>query len=308
MCGFIKRKFKDFKQYRDIRKLNKKHLDIKFNFTFVIITLVVALVVVPISFNFFFLWESGWSNGTTSDWFTLYGNIIGGLIGGFFTYLALLLTINDQKKSKQEEMRPRIDIPHQTIEFVYTNNDTSYNKQIMIELNNVGGSLAKNVECSISLSNFEQVIEELKSSNKIIIEEVQNIFADNRKGFNMIVIENGEKAYSLGTIYKKYNSEFQGNCMPLVLNHEAKTHYLLKKNVSRWLNYIIQQMYSLASRSVSNEINLNLEVRYSSIEYGDFCDTFKLEWEFNGIYGEGDNTKIIYLLRSTKINEKSEVA
>ncbi|MCY9547302.1 hypothetical protein [Lysinibacillus xylanilyticus] len=270
---------------------------------FIFSTLIVTLIIVPVLFNFLFLWESGWSKGDTSDWFTLYGNIIGGLIGGFFTYLALLLTINDQKNSKKEDMRPRIDIPYQTIEFMDAG-DEDYSKQIAIELNNVGGSLAKNIECSLSLVNLEETIAELnkvKNHLNVDIVNVTNVF-NKKRGFNMVAQTEYGEHKAMGNIYTEYNSEFLGNCIPLVLNYEAKSIYLLKSNVSRWLNFIVKNRFYAEDYYNENEtIDFNLEVKYSS-EYGEFSDTFRLEWKHNGNWLEKDGQiKYIYLLKSSKV-------
>ncbi|WP_233005481.1 hypothetical protein [Exiguobacterium aurantiacum] len=74
-------------------------------FKFLAITIFVSLILIPMIFNFFFLWDSGSAKGKTEDWFTLYGSIFGGLIGGFFTYLALIYTLNyDKSKLKKEEL------------------------------------------------------------------------------------------------------------------------------------------------------------------------------------------------------------
>lgn len=67
---------------------------------FVIVTLIVSLIVIPIIFNFLFIWDSGLARGKTSDWFTLYGNIMGGLFGGFFTFIALRISINNEKEKE----------------------------------------------------------------------------------------------------------------------------------------------------------------------------------------------------------------
>lgn len=72
---------------------------------FLSITIFVSLILIPMVFNFFFLWDSGMSKGNLENWFTLYGSIFGGLIGGFFTYLALIYTLNyDKSKLKREEL------------------------------------------------------------------------------------------------------------------------------------------------------------------------------------------------------------
>ncbi|WP_338470926.1 hypothetical protein R4Z10_19465 [Niallia sp. XMNu-256] len=69
---------------------------------FVVMTLIVTLIFIPIIFNIFFLWDSGYARGKTSDWFTLYGNIFGGLIGGFFTFIALMLTFRWEGEKQKE--------------------------------------------------------------------------------------------------------------------------------------------------------------------------------------------------------------
>ncbi|TVX77172.1 hypothetical protein FQP34_22375 [Peribacillus simplex] len=299
--------------------------DFKFNIRFVVITLIVALVVVPILFNVLFLWESGWSRGETSDWFTLYGNIFGGLIGGFFTYLALLLTFNDQKENKKKEMSPRIDIPHQTIEFI--DSDDKFNfKPIMIELNNIGGSIAKNIECTLTLPNFDQVLsalEESKENLKIdlirstsgLIPNVsrkgeldQNIDFRTKKTHLIVRDDEGTQKASLGGVYKAYDAEFIGTCIPLLLNYEAKTQYILKHNVSQWINYIVKNRnYTYGSYNEDELFNFNLEVKYSSDEYGDFSDTFNLEWGFIGIWAEDSQLTYKYVLKSTKVNTQGKV-
>ena len=44
------------------------------------------------------------------DWLGFAGSILGGIIGGLFTYLGVKLTINhDNKKKQQEELKKAID-------------------------------------------------------------------------------------------------------------------------------------------------------------------------------------------------------
>ncbi|MBR8645866.1 hypothetical protein KEH51_23440 [[Brevibacterium] frigoritolerans] len=62
-------------------------------FLFGLVTLLLALIAIPMMFNYWFLWDSGEAKGDTSDWFTLYGNIFGGLIGGFFYILGFVINI-----------------------------------------------------------------------------------------------------------------------------------------------------------------------------------------------------------------------
>jgi hypothetical protein len=290
--------------------------DFRFNLKFIVVTVVVSLIVVPIVFNYLFMWDSGLSRGETSDWFTLYGNIIGGLLGGFFTYLALLLTFKEQKETKKEEMRPRIDIPHQTIEFFDTDEKPNF-KLIAIELNNIGGSIAKNIECSLSLPNYDEVLEALEKARSHFkidplrattghVDDIAN--GSGRRSVNLIVRDDkGNKKTSLGSVYNIYESEFIGTCIPLVLNHQAKTQYILEHNVSYWVDYIVQNRnYSAATYNEGELFNFNLEVKYSSDEYGNFIDTFNLEWEFIGMWVGGESKlKYKYVLKSTKVNSQA---
>lgn len=287
--------------------------DFKFNTKFVIITLVASLLVVPFLFNLLFMWESGLSRGEPSDWFTLYGNIFGGLTGGFFTYLALLLTFKEQKETKQEDMRPRIDIPHQTVEFIDTDDVRDF-RQVVIELNNIGGSIAKNIECTLSLTNYDEVITALDNAKTklkinflrattVHVDDLASIEEQGKKNIHMIVLneEGGQKA-SLGSVHNKYSAEFVGTCIPLSLNHEAKTHYLLQYSVSRWINYVAQnRQYSGVELNKNELFNFDLEVKYSSEEYGNFTDTFSFVWEFVGIWGEDSLIKFKYVLKNTKV-------
>ncbi|MGG4264508.1 hypothetical protein [Peribacillus simplex] len=150
----------------------------------------------------------GWSRGETGDWFTLYGNIFGGLIGGFFTYLALLLTFKEQNETKKKEMRPRIDIPHQTIEFIDSGDQLNY-KPIVIE-------------CSLSLPNYDEVLTALENAKNHLkidflrattahIDDISDIEGKGKKSVHLIVRDDkGNQKTSLGSVYNKYKSEFIG--------------------------------------------------------------------------------------------------
>lgn len=286
----------------------------KFNYKFILITLIVSLIIVPSLFNFLFLWESGLSNGKTSDWFTLYGNIIGGLIGGFFTYLSLLLTFKEQKETKIEEMRPRIDILYQTIEFIDSDAQFTYNP-IVFELNNLGGSIAKNIKCSLSLTNFGEVLKDLEDRKTELDIEINR--ATNQKLeehsisdestvkisrlANLCLLKNGEKQATLGNVYKEYRPQFIGNCVPLVLDYEAKAEYTLPANISLWTSYIVQNTEVHVDEVNENKLfKFLLKIKYSSDKFGDFEESFKLNWEFVEAWSEEKTIKYKYILKSEK--------
>lgn len=284
-------------------------MNIKFNLKFIVITLIVSLIIVPILFNIFFMWDSGLSRGEMSDWFVLYGNIFGGLIGGFFTYLALLLTLNDKKK----EMMPKIDIPYQSIDFI----DSEF-KQIVIELNNIGGSIAKNIECTLSLENFEEVLEVLEKHKEnlgidllmaktALVDDILNMNEKGIKSAHLFAInkENG-LSDSLGGVNKEYKAEFIGSCIPLNLNHEAKIQYILGVNINNWINYLVRHRdYKFINFNEKELFNFNLKVKYSSDEFGEISDCFKLEWKYIGMIVENERTEYQYVLKSTKVDKKT---
>lgn len=285
----------------------------KFDWKFIVGTLIIALLVVPILFNFLFMWESDWANGESSSWFTLYGNIFGGLTGGFFTYLALLLTFKEQKENKKQDMRPRIDIPHQIVEFIDSADEKDF-EQVAIELNNIGGSIAKNIECKLSITNYDEVITALERDRarlniNILRARAHHIddLATNEEGeeyIHLIILEeDGKQKSSLGSIHTNYSPDLIGTCIPLILNYEAKSHYLLKYNVSRWISYIVQnRRYTGPSLNENELFNFNLEIKYSSEEYGDFTDTFQFEWKFQGILSEDSQISYKYILECIKVN------
>lgn len=275
---------------------------------FVICTLLVALVVIPVLFNVLFLWDSGLARGKISDWFVLYGNIFGGLIGGFFTYLSLVLTFKEQKENKKNEMKPRIDVPYQSIEFI--DDEKHFFAPIVIELNNFGGSIAKNIQCKLSISNYEETINVLnQNKDKLKIDLIRastrSLTSMEEKEIHSTALivrdEQGEQKGSLGSVYKEYSAEFIGSCIPLTLNYEAKAQYILNSNVSNWINYIVRNRNYTYGGYTENELfNFNLDIKYSSEEYGDFQEHFKLELKFVGIVAENSEIKFQYILKSEK--------
>ncbi|EMX0192427.1 hypothetical protein AAFX88_003433 [Bacillus cereus] len=271
---------------------------------FIIGTLLVTLIGIPVLFNFVFLLDFGLAKGEMSDWFTFYGNIFGGLIGGFFTYGALLLTF----RQKEKEMKPQMDIPHQIIEFIDDDNDTNPFTPIAIELNNIGGSIAKNIECKLSLSNYEEIFGFLRGNQEDLGIELkkdheldfENIPSNKRKKVTVRIKREGAYKGHL-YVYKESMSSFLGSCVPLTLNHEAKATYVIPSNtgIGHWINYIARnkKVYP-AAKDVLFEFEL--EVKYSSPEGEDLYDRFKLKWELKGKSFEDTETKHWYILRSEK--------
>lgn len=97
--------------------------------TWATVILLVSLIAILMLFNFAFMWVSGVSRGKSSDWLVLYGNKFGGLIGGGFTYLALMLTFKEQKKDSY----PLLYLPKQNMDFIEDANpdnglDLSFNQ------------------------------------------------------------------------------------------------------------------------------------------------------------------------------------
>lgn len=256
-------------------------------YIFAIVILLFALIIIPICFNFLFIWDSGFSNGKTSDWFVFYGGIFGGLIGGFFTYLALLLTLNNQRDQKVKEMRPRIDIPFQSMTFSSKKDD---NDRIAIELNNIGGTLAKNLECKLSIMNYDEIRSGFKNNTGgfMVGSNEEDVY------FNLWkTVEGGLRGDYVGHFCKEYDDVFIGSCVPLALDYKAKSTYLLNDDVSEWIN----RLGGLGEKIVT----MNLEIKYSSLEFGDFTDNFKLEWNCISNNATLKSDRLIYnfVLKST---------
>ncbi|MBT2685061.1 hypothetical protein [Bacillus sp. ISL-37] len=275
-----------------------------------LVTLLVALIVIPMMFNYWFLWDSGEAKGVTSDWFTLYGNIFGGLIGGFFTYLALLLTFKEQKENKKEDMRPRIDIPYQRITF----SEDKF-EPIIIELNNIGGSVAKNIQCKLSLPNYEEVISILKTNQskfeiefeEFVTKKIANHDVPEIRSIAMYNKNKEGKRKSLGAVYKDGHRHFVGSCIPMILNHDAKIQYRINDNVSKWITQIVSKRSDKFNEMNEKEMFLlNLEVTYSSIKYGTFVENFILEWKYTGIEIVEPGFKFVFVLKSTLSDEKTD--
>lgn len=124
-------------------------------------SLIGSLIVFPMVFNFLFLWNSGLSRGSTSDWFTLYGNITGGLIGGAITYFSLVKTLsNEREKMKnmtQKELENK-DQEMKRIEKVFIINskyflERIYNNMVLIR--------------NVTDDEYKEQISQIASSNEI---------------------------------------------------------------------------------------------------------------------------------------------
>ncbi|ALC85711.1 hypothetical protein AM499_07650 [Bacillus sp. FJAT-22090] len=116
----------------------------------VIASLVVALLIIPIGFNFFFMWESGFAKGNTSDWFVLFGGIFGGLIGGFFTYLALVFNL---KSEKAKENITRLDFINRSIQRSILNNK-NFIDMTLKEFYKIRGSVGEDLKVKIEEESF----------------------------------------------------------------------------------------------------------------------------------------------------------
>ncbi|MED2035649.1 hypothetical protein P4V58_00080 [Bacillus wiedmannii] len=274
---------------------------------FIVCTLLVALIVIPVLFNLLFLWDSGLARGEMSDWFVLYGNIFGGLIGGFFTYLALELTF----RQKEKDLQPQIDIPHQMIEIVDADHDTNPFIPIAIELNNIGGGIAKNIECKLKLSNYEHVYKYLYTNTWGLNLQVKKnepldgglIKFDSKETFIVHVTKDGVYKGYMGEYYEEYGKVFLGSCLPLSVNHEAKVKFVLHHSLRNWINYIIRYK-TIYDKTEDVLFNFELEVSYFSGENKKSTDCFKLEWENGGIRYEGTQVRHQYILRSERLEKK----
>lgn len=270
---------------------------------FIIGTLLVTLIGIPVLFNFVLLLGTGLAKGNMSDWFTFYGNIFGGLIGGFFTFGALLLTFKKEKK----DMKPQIDIPHQGIEFIDDGKGTDSFIPIAIELINIGGGIAKNIECNLELSNYEDVLEYLERNSKSMNISVTKhdpldlgeMYSELKGTFRIYGKLDGVNNV-MGEYREKYESSFWGSCLPITVNQEAKVNFVLHRGLRNWINYIGRDRTSY-HQPKKVLFNFKLEVAYESGNGEKTTDFFKLKWEDGGIRLEEDKIKQQYILRSEKL-------
>ncbi|MYL29850.1 hypothetical protein GLW03_08485 [Halobacillus halophilus] len=79
--------------------MNQKVFDKKFLLV-LILSVVIVFIIIPVIFNFIFLFPTPWTKGSTSDWFTFFSGLGGGLIGGIFTYIAIIYSLNSNKNER----------------------------------------------------------------------------------------------------------------------------------------------------------------------------------------------------------------
>ncbi|MBR8645865.1 hypothetical protein KEH51_23435 [[Brevibacterium] frigoritolerans] len=98
------------------------------------------------------------------------------------------------------------------------------------------------------LQNFDEVLSVLENNKENLgIEFIKgrtiNQFTGDGKNSNhlMVLNKDGEHDYSHGSIYEQYDAKFIGTCIPLLLNHEAKSYFHLEERLSEWINYIVQK-------------------------------------------------------------------
>ncbi|WKA59951.1 hypothetical protein QWY16_07545 [Planococcus shenhongbingii] len=292
----------------------------KFDWKFIIITLIVALILVPVSFNYLFMWESGWSKGAESDWFTLYGNVFGGLTGGFFTYLAVLLTLRHDKQSKEKETAPQLDILHKNISFKLNSIDHELNK-IGIELTNIGGSLAKNIECTLFLPEIDKTIEllsEIVKINNYAVENDEmvmhpdnygNILSFQKVGFGIEYNDrwrleetdkNTKEYIDEKYISKEYYPKFIGHCMPLKFDSTAKVEYVMDVSITSWIQTILNNLGSVLDNKNDELFKFHLKVEYTTTESILITNLFELNWDFVTIDIDESRSEATfkYILRS----------
>ncbi|MEA3318410.1 MAG: hypothetical protein U9Q88_00175 [Bacillota bacterium] len=178
----------------------------------ILTTLVISLVVIPIVFNYLFLWESGQARGDTSDWFTLYGGILSGLIGGLFTYLALMLTLRNDSKKEQEfkkveekrniiqftlKSRVYYDLLNTEMRNITEIKDDAYNYDINVKAANIDFTWKSFSDCDFYLELTSEELKKYKESlmkmEKItkdymsILSEYVTLFKSNEEYFQKVL-------------------------------------------------------------------------------------------------------------------------
>jgi hypothetical protein len=155
------------------------------------ISVIVSLVLFPITFNYLFLWENKFYRGETSDWFTLFGGITSGLIGGFFTYIALWITLNRElKKEEKQRVEKIIEINEEKERFIifFVLKTKHYNDKLFQEFLNISNNINENYSNELrrigSTINFR---DETFEENGIYLDESMLDINQYEKSLNNIV-------------------------------------------------------------------------------------------------------------------------
>jgi len=268
------------------------------------------MIIFPIVFNFLFLWDSKHMNGNTSDWFTLYGGILSGMIGGTLTFLGVKITLKHKDKRNEEEKKPKLDILDQHF---LLNAGLSYDhrKNIEIKVQNLGGSIAKNIEAKLKFKDFDKLINEAENrANKGIKDNLYiNSFIDPRnevKRASLSVeldIDHKVQDFIFGNIGEVY-FRLIGNCIPIELDFRSYAGFEVPSDVHGWITYFWGSTNWDKRGEFFQEgvFDMILELKYHSIDNKEFIQKFNLSFKDQGLSEIENGFSVeVLTLRSTEI-------
>lgn len=163
---------------------------------------------------------------------------------------------------------------------------------IVFNIQNFGGTIAKNIEAEISFNHLEELVENAKKVFKEKIEgygpEVESrIFSmgqvDNRGAY--LLMKNVTADDKLidnhyGVLNEKYH-RLLGNCVPINLNYEAEAELVLPKDIHGWMSYF----YGYGRKVVFEQglFDMTLKLKYLSLDNKKYEKKFNLSFKDKGI-------------------------
>lgn len=246
-------------------------------------------------------WKIIISNTDVSDWFTLTGGVLSGVIAGALTFFGVKLTINHNEKKEILESLPKLEVlDHQL--YLSASQNREQRGNIVFNIQNFGGTIAKNIESEIMFKDFEKLVNKaVDAFPKISPKANSNSPKVDSRIFGVANNYKGRAAYLIianmnmdniitdnhyGTINEKYH-RLLGNCVPINLNYEAKAQLILPADIHGWLTYF----FGIAKFEVFEEglFDMLLKLSYSSLNNEKYNKEFELKFEYSDLVESSQN-------------------
>ena len=256
-------------------------------------------------------WTTIISNADISDWFTLTGGVLSGVIAGALTYFGVKLTINHNEKKEDIKRKPRLEVLDHRL-LLRGGHAWEERDEIVIPIQNFGGTIAKNIEATVSFTKFDKltsdVHEVLKGKIEPPFQIISREFTIGETGVraaylifkNLLHVGNGiTEDVHYGTLNERY-FRMTGNCVPINVNYSAKTEVVLPKDVHGWISFYTGHDHN--NYLEKGLFDLTLELKYFSIENEEYNKKFSLTFIDTKTYEvlNGSSEKLI-ILRAKEI-------
>lgn len=263
------------------------------------------------SLNSISFWTEILLNTDISDWFTLTGGVLSGVIAGALTFFGVKLTIGHNDKNENTKRKPRLEVlDHRLL----LRNGLTWDErdEIVITIQNFGGTIAKNIEATVYFNDFDKltgdVHEVLKGEIEPPFQIVSRAFTTGdtkvRAAYlifkNLLNIGNGiTEDVHYGTLNERY-FRMTGNCVPINVNYSAKTEVVLPRDVHGWISFYTGHNHN--NYLEEGLFDFTLELKYFSIENEEYKKKFTLTFIDTKTYEvlNGSSEKLI-ILRAKEI-------